>query len=96
MQCRNNLKQIALACLQHESVYKRLPTGGWEYHWTGDADRGTDRRQPGGWVYNILPYLEQQALHDLGAGLPVAAKDSAHYQRIRTPLSMLYCRRAAR
>ena len=35
--------------------------------WTGDADLGNDRRQPGGWIYNVLPYIEQQSLHDLGA-----------------------------
>ena len=65
LQCRNNLKQLALGCLQHESTFKRLPTGGWMYMWTGDADRGTERHQPGGWIYNVLPYIEQQALHDL-------------------------------
>ena len=69
-QCQNNIKQLALGCLQHESATERLPTGGWGFGWTGDADRGTDWRQPGGWIYNVLPYIEQQALHDLGAGLP--------------------------
>ena len=66
-QCRNNLKQLALGCMTHESLTKRLPTGGWGFAWTGDADRGTDWRQPGGWIYNVLPFVEQQALHDLGA-----------------------------
>ena len=90
-QCRNNLKQLALGCLNHESAIKRLPTGGWQYLWTGDADRGTDWHQPGGWIYNVLPYIEQRAMHDLGAGLPTAAKDLANYQRLTTPLSLLNC-----
>ena len=27
MHCRNNLKQIALGCLNHESFHKKLPAG---------------------------------------------------------------------
>ncbi|MBU4271696.1 MAG: DUF1559 domain-containing protein [Planctomycetes bacterium] len=91
LQCKNNLKQLALGCLNHEEVYKRFPTGGWGYAWTGDADRGTDWRQPGGWIYNVLPFIEQQSLHDMGAGLPQAQKYAAHVQRISVPLGVLYC-----
>ena len=29
MQCTNNLKQLGLGMLQHESAYLRLPSGGW-------------------------------------------------------------------
>ena len=36
----------------------------------GDADRGFDKRQPASWIYNILPYIGEQKLHDLDAGLP--------------------------
>ena len=66
MQCNNNLKQLALGCLNHESANRFLPTGGWGYAYAGDPDRGFDNRQPGGWLFNILPYIEQQSLHDLG------------------------------
>ena len=59
LQCKNNLKQLALGCLNHESATGRFPTGGWGFDWTGDADRGNDWRQPGGWIYNVLPYIEQ-------------------------------------
>ncbi len=91
VQCKNNLKQLALGCLSHENAVKRFPTNGWGCMWTGDADRGTDWRQPGGWIYNILPYIEQEALHQMGAGLPQAEKYAAHTQRMSVPLGVLYC-----
>ncbi len=91
LQCKNNLKQLALGCLNHESAIKRFPTGGWGYGWTGDADRGTDWRQPGGWIYNILPYLEQQSLHDLGTGLTDSQKRLANSQRMSSAWSGINC-----
>jgi hypothetical protein len=93
VQCQNNIKQLSLGCLDHESATGRFPTGGWGWAWTGDADRGNDWRQPGGWIYNILSYIDQQPLHDLGAGLAAGslAKLAANTQRATTPLMMLNC-----
>jgi prepilin-type N-terminal cleavage/methylation domain-containing protein/prepilin-type processing-associated H-X9-DG protein len=93
-QCTNNLKQLALGCMNHENATGQFPTDGWGWGWTGDADRGTDWRQPGGWLYNILPHIEQQTLHDLGLGAGVwssAAKKLAHGQRMAAPLSVFHC-----
>jgi type II secretory pathway pseudopilin PulG len=93
LQCQNNLKQLALGCLNHESLWKRFPTDGWGCAWTGDADQGTDRRQPAGWIYNILPFIEQPAMHDMGAGRawndPI--KMAANLQRMSVVLPTLYC-----
>ena len=91
VQCSNNLKQLALGCLDHEQHQKFLPTGGWGWFWAGDPDRGFDGHQPGGWMYNILPYIEQQALHDLGAGLPYAQKSVQQQQMVSTPLAAFFC-----
>ncbi len=66
--CMNNLKQLGLASLQHLERFKHFPTGGWGEKWVGNPDAGYDEKQWGGWVYNLLPFLEQDALHDLGAG----------------------------
>jgi len=66
IQCKNHLKQIGLAWLQHHNTQNFFPTGGWGSNWTGDPDRGFDKRQPGGWAYNTLPFLEEESVHDLG------------------------------
>ncbi|MGA2031828.1 MAG: DUF1559 domain-containing protein [Thermoguttaceae bacterium] len=94
-QCSNNLKQMALGCLQHAEAQEFLPTAGWGWGWAGDPDRGFNKLQPGGWHYNILPYIELQALHDLGknnngnqsSGTPgIQAR-----QRIGTPVATFMC-----
>src|SRR5262245_20972346 len=69
VECKNHLKQIGLAWLHHHSVHKFFPTGGWGSNWAGDPDRGYDKRQPGGWAYNSLPFLEEGSIHDLGKGM---------------------------
>lgn len=68
-QCQNQLKQQALACHNHADVHKHFPTGGWGWLWVGDPDRGFGVDQPGGWIFNVLPFLEQNDLHDRGRGL---------------------------
>jgi prepilin-type N-terminal cleavage/methylation domain-containing protein/prepilin-type processing-associated H-X9-DG protein len=87
LQCKNNLKQLALGCLNHEQALGFLPTGGWGWGWAGDPDRGYNKRQPGGWHFNILPYIEQQTLHDLGLGGNMARRT----QTARTPLAGFHC-----
>ena len=66
-QCQNNLRQLALGCLNHESAFQRFPSGGWGRFWVGDADRGADANQPGSWIYNLMPFIEETAVHDLPA-----------------------------
>lgn len=66
-QCKNQLKQMGLGALNHESTHRGFPTGGWGWRWVGDPDRGFGEDQPGGWYYNMLPFVEEQALRDLGS-----------------------------
>lgn len=89
MQCGSHLKQLALAALSHENTHGRLPTGGWGYGWMGDPDRGFGKRQPGGWVYSVLPFVEQAALYGLGAG--EADKKPTRAVLAATPLPGFYC-----
>ncbi|MBQ6107673.1 MAG: DUF1559 domain-containing protein, partial [Thermoguttaceae bacterium] len=48
MQCGNNLKNLGLAALNHESTSKIFPSGGWNLEWVGDPDRGFGQKQTGG------------------------------------------------
>ncbi len=64
-QCRNNVKQLSLAALNHESAHGHLPTGGWSRLFAGDSVLGFGKNQPGGWFYAILPFKEEQAVHYL-------------------------------
>lgn len=63
--CANNLRQIALAAQLHHDSQRHFPSGGWITQWVGDPLRGFAENQPGGWIYNVLPYLEAGAIHDL-------------------------------
>ncbi len=92
LQCSNHLKQLALACLMHESAHGHFPTGGWGFEWVGDPDQGFGLNQPGGWVYNVLPFIEQEALRNLGSGITdTADRKAALTQLTETPLSVLHC-----
>lgn len=91
MQCTNNLKQIALGCLNHEGAFGHLPTTGWGMRWIGDPDRGFGVKQPGGWIYNILPYIEQDSLRQMGAGLPTAQKKVLAKTMLGTSITALNC-----
>ena len=67
-QCKNNLKQLGFAALAHFGTQKFFPTSGWGWSWVGDADRGYGMNQPGGWAYNILPFIEGTTVPHFGKG----------------------------
>ena len=94
-QCLNNLKNLGQACLQHHTNQGFFPTGGWGYAWGGDPDRGFAQQQPGGWGYNILPYIEETQLHDRGqSGDPKnynAQKKAASAIRAQTVINLYLC-----
>ena len=90
-QCANHLKQIGLAFHNHHAAHGFLPSGGWGYRWVGDPDQGFGRSQPGGWIYSMLPYIEQQPLHQAGGGGTAAEKKQAAMQLCTTPLAAMHC-----
>ncbi len=91
--CSNNLKQIGLGMFNHESTYGRFPTGGWGWYWVGQPGLGTDRNQPGGWIYCLLPFVEQDAVANIGSGLPYDSAEmmAANDQRMQIPLAVFNC-----
>ena len=68
-QCKNNLKQMSVGFLNHESAQGFFPSSGWGNEWVGDPDGGFGATQPGGWAYSILPYMDY---HD-----PVGGRQSS-------------------
>jgi prepilin-type N-terminal cleavage/methylation domain-containing protein len=97
-QCINNLKQLSLAHVNHLDAHKKLPAGGWNYFWVADPDAGYSNKQPGSWTYNILPYMEEIALREMGKGLTGAAKMNALGRMAATSRAAFHCpsRRAAK
>ena len=92
LQCTNNVKQLALGCIGHEQAHGFFPSGGIGGQLTlADPDLGVGRAQPGGWVFSILPYIEQQTLHDMGAGGSVGKKMKLFAQREQTPIGSMNC-----
>ena len=45
-QCKNNLKQLGLACQLHVDSHKFFPSGGWGDWWVGCPDHGWARTSP--------------------------------------------------
>ena len=88
-QCMNNLKQLAVAANSHLQAHAFYPTGGWGSGWVGDPNRGFTADQPGGWAYNLLPYLERADVHDLGKGDASLAADGK--RMCETPVKVFYC-----
>ncbi len=93
IQCQTNLHNIGVAVQSHQKAWGYFPSAGWGYPWTGDADLGYGGRQPGGWGYSLLPYLDNEALHDLDKGMvrDSAAKKAATQKRERTAVAVYYC-----
>jgi prepilin-type N-terminal cleavage/methylation domain-containing protein len=70
--CKNNLKQIGLAFLDHVNTLNYFPpggqtTGGVTFASPGEPHAGT--HQKAGWGFNILPYLEADNTYRGGGGL---------------------------
>ncbi|MFO0808715.1 MAG: DUF1559 domain-containing protein [Gemmataceae bacterium] len=77
--CQNNLKQMALGMHNAHDTYGHIVSGGWGWFWGPCPGLGVGKQQPGSWVYNMLPYVEQDSLYKLGSN---AATDNEKRQAL--------------
>ena len=61
--CTNNVRQLALACLSHESSTRRLPGSGLEESSYAELSL-LNTGNKFSWLVRLLPYIEEQALYD--------------------------------
>jgi prepilin-type N-terminal cleavage/methylation domain-containing protein/prepilin-type processing-associated H-X9-DG protein len=85
--CQNNLHQMGLACHKHVDTFGYLPSGGWGWNWVGEANQAADFNQPGGWIYQLLPDVEQENVYRLAKGPGTAG----YLQMMATPLPVFNC-----
>ena len=90
-QCTNHLKQMSLAFHNHADTYGFYPTGGWGWDYVGDPDLGFDENQPGGWTYNILPFIEQKAVREIGIGQTGPLKQQELERLVTIPIKFYNC-----
>lgn len=77
MQCSNHLKQLSLACLNHESALRILPDGGEQYWSERTKHDGVPHVAPlqnWGWEYQILAYVEDGSIWSLADDAQVKGK----------------------
>lgn len=90
-QCSNNIRQLSLALSGFETTHQKYPSGGWGHRWYVEPREGFGKKQPGGWPYHLLPYLEQTNLYHHTRSGPDAEKQNRLVMLITTPVSVFYC-----
>lgn len=80
-QCQSNVRQLGLAVVNHESHQRAFPGNGWGALWSGMPGGQGMNSQPGGWIYQILPYLEGTTIGGLGSADAV----------VQSHIGTLYC-----
>lgn len=75
-ECVNNLRQLGLAALNHESAQQAFPTAGGPVELfinPKEQAKASYGIEGASWMYQLLPYFEQQNLYDLRSGRGGAA-----------------------
>lgn len=93
-QCINNMRQIGLACHLVESATKKFPSaGGAVEQFTNQAEwvKPLFGFENAGWMYQILPSIEEQSLADLRKGTTPATAGFIESGMIEVPVAMFNC-----
>jgi len=89
-QCINNLKNLGLAMHNYHDANKEFPSNGWGWNWIGSPGMGAGAKQPGGWLYSILPYVEQGTLIS-SINVPAAGITASITKFVATPITVFNC-----
>lgn len=91
-QCTNHLKQFGLAFHNHHTAHGFFPSAGgpgWDWHMTyRDGQPAIAPDQHGGWGFQVLPYIEQEAVW-MGGDKTTDIERSI--LAISTPISIYFC-----
>jgi prepilin-type N-terminal cleavage/methylation domain-containing protein len=93
-QCLNNLRQIGLACQNFHSSTKFFPTAGGaadQFFNPADQAQAAYGYESAGWMYQILPHVEQQNLYNLRRGDGKAKVGFVATGLIEKPVSIFNC-----
>jgi prepilin-type processing-associated H-X9-DG protein len=91
VQCSNNLKQIGVATLSHLQAWQTFPSAGWGWGDSPDPDGGFHEKQPGSWLYNLLPYAELLAIRNLGAGQSGSERAANVRRAVESAVPLKFC-----
>lgn len=89
--CRNKVAQIAKGLANLESAMQAYPSGGWGDEWLGSPERGTETRQPGGWIFALLPYIEEKQLYLTVEGATAGTAEATYRKLTSASLPMFAC-----
>lgn len=88
--CKSNLKQIGVGLLMFHDTQNKFPGGGWGRAWIPVPSRGIGARQPGGWVYQALPFFEENTLFE-SSGFELAVDEPLPSFLMEKPIELFRC-----
>ena len=97
-ECSNHLKQLTFALHNHHDIHRTFPSGGDlpGYHVSfRNAVPEVGKQQAVGWGFQLLPYLEQNAVY-YGAGAvpltdPIQQLVAKSVVAVRSPVPVFFC-----